>query len=107
MLEPVAVNENAGLFRLLQDALCFKREAPYHTDRRRGLMNIGMLTMATAQSGDLAEVARQVEALGFDSLWIPEHRVIPLHRKAPFPASKDDQPPEHYKRWAAPCIRRT
>ena len=27
-------------------------------------MNIGMLTMATAQSGDLAEVARQVETLG-------------------------------------------
>ena len=44
-------------------------------------MNIGMLTMATAQSGDLAEVARQVEALGFDSLWIPEHPVIPINRR--------------------------
>jgi alkanesulfonate monooxygenase SsuD/methylene tetrahydromethanopterin reductase-like flavin-dependent oxidoreductase (luciferase family) len=31
-------------------------------------MDIGTLTTATAQSGDLAEVARQAEALGFDSL---------------------------------------
>jgi alkanesulfonate monooxygenase SsuD/methylene tetrahydromethanopterin reductase-like flavin-dependent oxidoreductase (luciferase family) len=35
-------------------------------------MNIGISTTATARSGDLAEVARQVEALGYDSLWIPE-----------------------------------
>src|SRR5438093_333686 len=91
-------------FRLLQEALCFKREAPYHTNRRRGLMNIGMLTMATAQSGDLAEVARQVEALGFDSLWIPEHPVIPLNRKTPFPASKDGQLPWCYNRGAYPVI---
>ncbi len=34
-------------------------------------MHIGISTTATAQSGDLAEVARQVEALGYDSLWIP------------------------------------
>ncbi len=70
-------------------------------------MNIGMLTMATAQSGDLAEVARQVEALGFDSLWIPEHPVIPINRKTPFPASKDGQLPEHYNRWADPFIALT
>src|SRR5213593_3804762 len=107
MLEPVAVNENAGLFRLLQDALCFKREAPYHTDRRRGLMNIGMLTMATAQSGDLAEVARQVEALGYDSLWIPEHPVVPVQRTTPFPASRDGHMPEHYMQWADPFIALT
>src|SRR5437899_4193617 len=107
MLEPSAVNENAGLFRLPPKALCFKTEAPYHTDTRRELMNIGMLTMATAQSGDLAEVARQVETLGFDSLWIPEHPVIPINRKTPFPASKDGQLPEHYNRWADPFIALT
>ena len=42
-------------------------------------MNIGISTTATAQNRDLAEVARQVEALGYDSLWIPEHPVIPLN----------------------------
>ncbi|MBI3303147.1 MAG: LLM class F420-dependent oxidoreductase [Deltaproteobacteria bacterium] len=70
-------------------------------------MNIGILTMATAQSGDLAEVARQVEALGYDSLWIPEHPVIPVNRKTPFPASRDGQLPDHYNRWADPFIALT
>jgi probable F420-dependent oxidoreductase len=67
-------------------------------------MNIGILTTATAQSGDLAEIARQVEALGFDSLWLPEHPVIPIERKTPFPGAKDGQLPEHYNRWVDPFI---
>ena len=70
-------------------------------------MNIGISTTATARSGDLAEVARQVEALGYDSLWIPEHPVIPIDRKTPFPASRDGQMPEHYGRWADPFIALT
>ncbi len=70
-------------------------------------MNIGMLTTATAQSGDLAEVARQAEALGYDSLWIPEHPVIPLNRQTPFPGSRDGQLPDHYNRWADPFIALT
>lgn len=70
-------------------------------------MNIGILTTATAQSGDLAEVARQAEALGYDSLWIPEHPVIPLGHKTPFPGSRDGKLPEHYNRWADPFIALT
>lgn len=70
-------------------------------------MNIGILTTATAQSGDLAEVARQAEAIGYDSLWIPEHPVIPLGHKTPFPGSRDGQLPEHYNRWADPFIALT
>jgi len=66
-----------------------------------------MLTTATAQSGDLAEVARQTEALGYDSLWIPEHPVIPLNHKTPFPASRDGRLPEHYNRWADPFVALT
>src|SRR5438477_12531040 len=70
-------------------------------------MNIGISTTATAQSGDLAEVARQVEALGYDSLWIPEHPVVPIACQTPFPASRDGQIPDHYKRWADPFIALT
>jgi probable F420-dependent oxidoreductase len=70
-------------------------------------MNIGILTTATAQSGDLAEVARQAEAIGYDSLWIPEHPVIPLGHKTPFPGSRDGKLPEHYNRWADPFIALT
>jgi probable F420-dependent oxidoreductase len=70
-------------------------------------MDIGTLTTATAQSGDLAEVARRVEALGFDSLWIPEHPVIPIGHKTPFPGSRDGVLPDHYNRWADPFIALT
>jgi probable F420-dependent oxidoreductase len=70
-------------------------------------MNIGISTTATAQSGDLAEIARQVEALGYDSLWIPEHPVVPIYRTTPFPASRDGQMPEHYGRWTDPFIALT
>ena len=69
-------------------------------------MNIGILMTATAQSGDLAEYARKVEAVGFDSLWIPEHPVIPVGHQTPFPIG-DGQLPEHYNRWADPFIALT
>ena len=70
-------------------------------------MEVGVLVTATAQSGDLAEVARRVEAEGFDSLWIPEHPVIPVGHQTPFPAAVDGQLPEHYNRWADPFIALT
>ena len=70
-------------------------------------MDIGTLTTATAQSGDLAEVARRAEDLGFDSLWIPEHPVIPLERTTPFPGARDGVLPDHYNRWADPFIALT
>ncbi len=62
-------------------------------------MNIGILVAATAQSGDLAEIARLTESLGYDSLWIPEHPIIPIAMKTPFPASRDGKLPDHYAQW--------
>ena len=70
-------------------------------------MKIGISTTVTARSADLAEVARLVETLGYDSLWIPEHPVIPVQRSIPFPASSDGQMPEHYMQWADPFIALT
>ena len=60
----------------------------------------------TAQSGDLAEIARTVESYGYESLWIPEHPVIPLQVKTVFPFS-DRKLPEHYGRWGDPFIALT
>lgn len=67
-------------------------------------MQIGILLTATAQSGDLAAIARRAEALGYDSFWLPEHPVIPVGHKTPFPAARDGQLPEHYNRWVDPFI---
>ena len=40
-------------------------------------MDIGLILVATTKTGDLPTLARRVEQIGFDSLWIPEHPVIP------------------------------
>ena len=67
-------------------------------------MDIGFLMAPTAQSGDLAEAARLVESLGYDSLWIPEHPVIPVGMKTEFPFTPDRKLPEHYATWADPFV---
>jgi probable F420-dependent oxidoreductase len=70
-------------------------------------MDIGVLVTATAESGDLAAVARRAEELGFASLWIPEHPVIPVGHSTPFPGAADGALPDHYNRWSDPFIALT
>src|SRR5713226_9146779 len=67
-------------------------------------MEIGFLAAMTAQGGDIAEIARATEAAGFESLWIPEHPVIPAAMKTVFPFTPDGKLPEHYGRWADPFV---
>ena len=67
-------------------------------------MEIGFLTAMTAQGGDIVEIARATEAAGFESLWIPEHPVIPAAMKTVFPFTPDGKLPEHYGRWADPFV---
>ena len=68
-------------------------------------MDIGFITPITAQSGNLTELARTVESLGYDSLWIPEHPVIPYGPKTQYPF--DAELPEHYGRWTDPFVALT
>ncbi len=68
-------------------------------------MQIGFLHVATAQAGDTATVARRAEQLGYDSLWIPEHPVIPWERKTPYLLG--GELPEHYGRWLDPFVALT
>lgn len=70
-------------------------------------MDIGFLMAATAQCGDLAEIARTLEQLGYESLWMAEHPVIPIGMKTPFPFTPDHKLPDHYARWADPFIALT
>lgn len=68
-------------------------------------MDIGFLLPATNQSGDLPALARRVEALGYDSLWIPEHPIIPRGEHTPYPFG--GPLPEHYGRWWDPFVALT
>src|SRR5579863_6017170 len=67
-------------------------------------MDIGFLMAPTAHSGDLAEAARLVESLGYESLWTPEHPVIPVNMKTPFPFTPAHKLPDHYATWADPFV---
>jgi len=65
-------------------------------------MKIGVMTTATAEAGDIAAIAREAENLGYESLFIPEHPVIPVGFKTVPPGG--GELPEHYGRWMDPFI---
>ena len=48
-------------------------------------MDIGLFNFATDYSMPLADLAREAEARGFESLWVPEHTHIPVSRRSPYP----------------------
>jgi len=70
-------------------------------------MDVGFILALTDRSGDLPEIARTIEALGYESLWIPEHPVIPVGMKTLFPFTPDNKLPDHYARWPDPFIALT
>jgi len=68
-------------------------------------MDIGILVPATSDTKNITEIAQRVEGLGFESLWIPEHPVIPVGFKTEVPGG--GKLPDHYNRWADPFIALT
>ena len=52
-------------------------------------MRFGVQIRATAQTADLRELGRALEASGFDSLYLPEHTHIPLSVRSLFPDDPD------------------
>jgi probable F420-dependent oxidoreductase len=52
-------------------------------------MKIGVFLFATDYAMPLPELAPEVEARGFESLFVPEHTHIPVSRRTPFPGGGD------------------
>lgn len=48
---------------------------------------------STARPEMLAQVARKAEALGFESVWIPEHLAVPVTMRTPYPYAADGKFP--------------
>ena len=67
-------------------------------------MKIGIFSFETDTSADTAVLARRTEELGFESFWVPEHAVIPVHTTTRHPSSPDGVIPEPYKRIVDPFI---
>ncbi|MCU0259438.1 MAG: LLM class F420-dependent oxidoreductase [Ilumatobacteraceae bacterium] len=61
---------------------------------------IGITLMLTDRSIHPTELAREVEARGFESLFLPEHSHIPTSRRTPWPGSLDPTTPlpDYYAR---------
>ena len=47
-------------------------------------MDIGVCIFATDYAIQIDELARETEARGFESLWVPEHTHIPTSRRSPW-----------------------
>ena len=66
-------------------------------------MKIGVTMFATDQSMNPVDLAREAEARGFYSLYLPEHTHIPTSRRTP-PPTGDAVLAEEYKRTLDPYI---
>ena len=66
-------------------------------------MKIGITIHATDQAISPVDLAREAEARGFHSLYIPEHTHIPISRRTP-PPTGEEELPEEYSRSPDPYI---
>ena len=67
-------------------------------------MNVGALMFLADYSIDVAVLAKRAEDLGYTSLWVPEHGIIPVNTTSPFPGSPDGVIPKVYYDCVDPFI---
>ena len=65
-------------------------------------MKLGVFLPATDFTVRPDEVARHMDAIGFESLFLPEHTHIPVSRRSPFPSGGDL--PDFYRRMVDPFV---
>ena len=65
-------------------------------------MHIGVCMFATDYAIRIDELAREAEARGFESLFVPEHTHIPVSRRTPFPSG--GQLPKEYSHTLDPFV---
>ena len=67
-------------------------------------MKIGVSTVINSNSMDVAELARRAEDLGFDSFWLPEHPLIPVHTTSRYGGTPDGSIPPFMADMGDPFI---
>src|SRR6202158_6414999 len=66
-------------------------------------MKIGLQAFVPDDTENHANIARNSEAVGFDSIFIPEHPIIPVHHRTRYPMG-DGSIPEVYAHMPDPFI---
>lgn len=59
-------------------------------------LDVGILMFVTERGLPVTELARACEERGIESLWLPEHPVVPLHYETRYPLSDDGKLPRPY-----------
>ena len=67
-------------------------------------MDIGLNMSISTNSIDVADIAAKAEALGFESIWLPEHPVMPVNTASKYPGSPDGSIPDYMSDMADPYI---
>ncbi|MFQ6030747.1 MAG: LLM class flavin-dependent oxidoreductase, partial [Dehalococcoidia bacterium] len=67
-------------------------------------MDIGLEIMITQQHGDIGVLAQRMEELGFESLWLPEHPIIPVNHNTKYSGSPDGSIPDGMLHQVNPFI---
>jgi len=67
-------------------------------------MQVGIAMFVTDYSIDVVSLAQKAEACGFDSVWLPEHPVIPVRTTTPFPGAADGVIPPYYAHVMDPFV---
>lgn len=66
-------------------------------------MDVGVSGLQT-EHGDIVVLAKKIEELGFDSVWVPEHTVVPIHHNSKYRGTADGSLPESMSHQANPLI---
>ena len=67
-------------------------------------MDIGLNMSISTNSIDVADIAARAESAGFESIWLPEHPVMPVHSESKYPGSPDGSIPPYMADMGDPYI---
>jgi probable F420-dependent oxidoreductase len=67
-------------------------------------MKIGVLGFVTTRTIDPVTLAKKLEEYGFESFYLPEHPILPVEHKTPYPLSKDGRIPDPYGQMIDPFV---
>ena len=67
-------------------------------------MHIGVSATASEGHGDIGLVARKIEEVGFESMWLPEHPVIPANHNTKYGGTPDGSIPQGMYHQVNPFI---